>query len=351
MGYGNPKTLTDASVRKCKGDIAEFRPSILVGVPAVWETVKKGIMSRISSGSFIQQRLFWGAFAAKQRLLASGLPGVGVLDSVVFSKVRAATGGRIRICMSGGGPLSKDTQKFISMTIAPLISGYGLTETCAMGALNDPLAWTTDWLGDLPACIDVKLVDFHDAGYYAKNNQGEIWIRGPTVTDGYYEEPEETKVARTEDGWFMTGDIGEFSPQGHIRIIDRKKNLVKTLNGEYIALEKLEAVYRATPVVANICVYAASDKARPAAIIVPAEPALVKLANSNGIEGHGVEDLHHNKKVADLVLKELLKTGRQMQLSGIEMLDGVVLADEEWTPQNVSLRSAPTTGKRMAMIR
>ena len=338
MGYGNPKTLTDASVRNCKGDIAEFRPTILVGVPAVFESVRKGIVARVAQGSFIQQRIFWAALATKQRLLAAGLPGTHVLDAIVFNKVRAATGGRIRLCMSGGGPLAKETQKFISMAIAPLISGYGLTETCAMGALNDPLAWTPDYLGDLPCCIDVKLVDFKDAGYLASNDppQGEIWIRGPTVTNGYYDNPEETENAITKDGWFMTGDIGEFSKDGHIRIIDRKKNLIKTLNGEYIAIEKLESVYRAASVVANICVYAAGDKSHPVAVIVPAEPALVKLANSNGIEGHGNEDLIHNPKVNDLVLKELQKAGRQVGLTNIEMIDGVVLAEEEWTPQNVS---------------
>lgn len=338
MGYGSPKTLTDASVRNCKGDLAEFRPSILVGVPAVWELIRKGIVSKVNSGSTITRNLFWGALSAKQSLLATGIPGVKVLDAVVFNKVRAATGGRLRICMSGGGPLAKDTQRFISMVIAPLISGYGLTETSGLGALNDPLAWTVDAHGDIPCSIEEKLVDFAEAGYYTSNNppQGELWVRGAPVTDGYYENEEETKVALRDDGWFMTGDIAEFDENGHVKIIDRKKNLVKTLNGEYIALEKLESVYRASPLVANICVYAAEDKNKPIAIIVPAEPALVKLANSNGIQGHGLEDLVGNEKLNDLVLRELQRAGRQGQLSGIELIDGVVMDKDEWTAQNVS---------------
>ena len=114
-----------------------------------------------------------------------------------------------------------------------------------MGALCDPKAWTVDALGGIPACIEIKLVDFPDAGYYATNlpkPQGEIWIRGPSITDGYYQNEEETKAA-FEGGWFKTGDIGEWDANGHLKIIDRKKNLVKTLNGEYIALEKVRLTY------------------------------------------------------------------------------------------------------------
>jgi len=342
MGYGSPKTLTDTSVRNCKGDLNEFRPTILVGVPAVWELIRKGIVSKVNSGSIITRNLFWGALAAKQALLATGIPGVKLLDAVVFSKVRAATGGKLRICMSGGGPIAKDTQRFISMAIAPLVSGYGLTETGGMGALNDPRAWTVDAHGDIPGSIEEKLVDFPDAGYFTSNNppQGELWLRGPSVTAGYYGNEEETKVALRDDGWFMTGDIAEFDKNGHLKIIDRKKNLVKTLKGEYVALEKLESIYRASPLVANICVYAAGDRNKPIAIIFPAEPALVKLANSNGIQGHGLEDLVENEKLNGLVLKELLRAGRQGQLSDIELIDGVVMDKDEWTAQNGYLTAA-----------
>jgi long-chain acyl-CoA synthetase len=341
MGYGSPKTLSDTSVRNCKGDIREFKPTILVGVPAVWESVKKGIIGKVNAGSVIVRSMFWGAMATKQFMMSSGLPGAGVLDSVVFKKIKDATGGRLRICMNGGGPIAKDTQKFISMAISPMISGYGLTETCAMGALQDPMAWDPDALGDIPGCIEVKLVDFPEAGYYATNNppQGEIWIRGASVTEGYLDNEKETKDAITSDGWFMSGDIGQFNSNGHLKIIDRKKNLVKTLNGEYIALEKLESVYRAASVVGNICVYAAEDKNKPVAIIVPVEPALQKLAAANAIKGGSLETLVHDKKLNGIVLKELQKAGRDGGLSGIELIDGVVLSEDEWTAQNVSLTS------------
>ena len=338
MGYGNPKTLSDSSVKNCKGDIREFKPTVLVGVPAVWESVKKGIVAKVNSGSPVVKNLFWGAMWAKTNLMQHGLPGAGVLDAVVFKKVREATGGRLRICLNGGGPVSKDTQNFISMAITPMINGYGLTETSAMGAINDPMEWTSAALGTITGSVEIKLVDFADAGYFAKNKpnpQGEVWIRGDPVTEGYYKNEEETKLAITPDGWFMTGDIGEWDKNGHLKIIDRKKNLVKTLNGEYIALEKLESIYRSATVVANICVYASPEQTKPVAIIVPAEPALKALAERIGVTGNGIEDLVHNKKIQDTVLKELQAAGRAGGLSGIEIIQGAVLADEEWTPVNV----------------
>jgi long-chain acyl-CoA synthetase len=334
LGYGSIRTLSDTSVRNCAGDIRELKPTVLVGVPQVWETVKKGIVNKVQAGGAVKSNMFWGAYAAKNFLLGSGLPGSGILDAIVFNKVKEATGGKLRICLNGGGPISKETQRFISVAITPMISGYGLTETCAMGALMDPLAWTDQALGEMPASVEMKLVDFADAGYFAKNNppQGEIWIRGGGVVSGYLDMPEETEESFTKDGWFKTGDIGEFDSHGQIRIIDRKK----TLAGEYIALEKLESVYRSAPIVANICVYAAEDRQKPIAIIVPTEPALKKLAQEQGVQGDHLEELVHDKKLNSAVLKQLQDAGRKGGLAGFETIEGVVLADEEWTPQNVS---------------
>ena len=245
LGYGSPRTLTDSSVRNCMGDIREFRPSLLVGVPAVWELIKKGVVAKLDSASILQRNLFWAAFATKDAMLAYGVPGAGavsnLLDQYVFRKIKEATGGRLKLCLYGGGPISKETHRFISIAICPLLHGYGLTETCAMGAFTRPGNFTWDSLGDIPPCIEMKLVDFPEAGYLTSNilPQGEIWIRGDCVFGGYLENEIETRESITEDGWFKTGDIGEFDANGHVRLIDRKKNLVKTLNGEYIALEKV----------------------------------------------------------------------------------------------------------------
>ncbi|RDW60039.1 long-chain-fatty-acid-CoA ligase-like protein [Coleophoma crateriformis] len=336
MGYGTIRTLSATSMKNCKGDIQELRPTLLVGVPAVWETVKKGIMTQITKSSALVQKLFWGALYSKTFLMSRRLPGSGLLDAIVFNKVREATGGRLRLTMNGGSPIAKETQDFISMAIAPMINGYGSTETTAMGALCDPLAWTSSAHGDIESCLEIKFVDFADAGYFATNNppQGEIWIRGYCVLEKYYENEEETAAALTPDGWFKTGDIGEWDKNGHLKIIDRKKNLVKTLNGEYIALEKLESVYRSASVVGNICVYASITESKPIAIIFPVEAALKALAEEVGVQGHGLGDLVHNEKVQKAVLKQLQTVGSRVKLAAMEIIEGVVLSDEEWTPQN-----------------
>ncbi|CAG8978932.1 hypothetical protein HYALB_00011194 [Hymenoscyphus albidus] len=337
MGYGSIRTLSQANCRNCKGDIEEFKPTLLVGIPAVWEQVKKGIIAKVEKGSPLARKIFWNAYAKKKFLMQKGLPGASVLDMLVFNKVKAATGGRLRFCMNGAAQVARETQMFISLCIAPMINGYGMTETSAMGALCNPGAWTVDAHGDIPATIEIKLVDFPDAGYHATNKpnpQGEIWIRGPSVIKRYYQDEQQTKDAIAEGGWFMTGDIGEFDKHGHVKVIDRKKNLVKTLNGEYIALEKLESVYRSATVVANLCVYASITETNPIVIIVPAEPALIALAQSIGVEGHGLGDLVNDAKVQAEVLKQVQAVGRRAGLASMEIVVGIVLADEEWTPIN-----------------
>ncbi|KAL8843489.1 MAG: hypothetical protein Q9176_002102 [Flavoplaca citrina] len=348
MGYGSAKTLTETSVRNCRGDIREFAPTIMVGVPGVWELVKKGIISKVEASNPIIRNMFWGAMSLKSTLLSVGLPGAGILDHLVFRKIREATGGQLRITMNGGGPVAKDTQRFISMCITPMINGYGLTETCAMGAICDPASWTDQAIGEIPGSIEIKLVDVPDLGYLSNHTplpQGEIWIHGPAVTDGYLDLEEENEQS-FHDGWFKTGDIGEFDEDGRLRVIDRKKNMVKTLNGEYIALEKLESVYRSCGLVANICVYAAEDKNKPIAIVVPVEAALQSLAKQNSITGDSVEALSGDKKLRAVALKEIQSVGKSGGLAGIEIIDGLVLAREEWTPQNGLVTSAMKVNRK-----
>lgn len=131
MGYGNPKTLADISTRNCKGDIRELRPTLMIGVPAVWETVRKGVVAKVGQAGLISRALFWAAFYLKRALVNHQFGWSAILNSVIFKKITEATGGRLRFVMNGAGPIARETQEFISLVVAPMVIGYGLTETSA----------------------------------------------------------------------------------------------------------------------------------------------------------------------------------------------------------------------------
>lgn len=343
LGYGTVKTLSDVSVRNCLGDIREFKPTVMVGVPAVWENVRKGIISKISQLPRLVQKVFWTAYYAKTTLASFGLP-LPLVDTLIFSKVKEATGGQLSYVMNGGAGISPDTQQFITNLVCPMLIGYGLTETNANTCLMTPYSFSYGSQGELTHAVTIKLVDVEDAGYLAKNNQGELYVKGPSVSAEYYKNPEETKAAYTEDGWFRTGDIGEWTSNGHIKLIDRKKNLIKTANGEYIAIEKLETVYRSNSFVGNICVYADENKVKPIAIIVPNHAAIINLAKELKVDTH--EDISHEPKIKEAIQKSIIETGSKSGLKGIELIMGVVISRVEWSPQNGFLTSAQKLERR-----
>ncbi|KAH8666747.1 hypothetical protein BX600DRAFT_497500 [Xylariales sp. PMI_506] len=331
LGYGSPRTLVDASMRNSAGDLRELKPTVMVGVPQVWETVKKGVEGRVNSSGIVTRSLFWGAFNLKSFLVANGLPGATMLDDIVFGKVRQMTGGRLRFIFNGASGISEGTLHFMSMVIAPMISGYGLTETCANGSLGCPLQWTPNAIGPVTPAVEVKLVSLPELNYSTDSTppQGEILLRGKPVLKEYYENPEETAKAFTPDGWFKTGDIGEIDANGHFKVIDRVKNLVKMQGGEYIALEKMEAIYRSSQYIQNIMVYGDNSHPRAIALVSPNEKNLASLAHSLDVEEKA---MHTDARVRDAVLKDLLAIGKKGGLSGLELITSVVLVDEEWTP-------------------
>ncbi|RHZ70620.1 hypothetical protein Glove_269g28 [Diversispora epigaea] len=344
IGYGTVKTLSTASVRNCSGDIQEFKPSILGGVPAVFEMIKKDILTKINASGTSKQKMFYGAFNAKRFLKNYGLP-TGILDMVVFKKVKQQFGGRLRLTFSGGAPIFTETHEFLSTTLCPMMLGYGLTETSSSATMLPPSEIGNDtWgiAGSLLPSIEMKLVDAPEAGYLSSNKpnpQGEIWIRGGPVSPGYYKNEQQTKEAFTEDGWFKTGDIGEFLKNGSLSIIDRKKNLVKMAHGEYIALEKLESVYKSALFVGNICVFADSLQTRPVAVILPAEVRILDLAKEMGIEG-GFEELCNNAEIKKTILKSCNEQGKKANFKSVEFLADIILAPDEWTSQNNLLTAA-----------
>ncbi|KAJ9110900.1 hypothetical protein QFC19_001409 [Naganishia cerealis] len=333
IGYGKIKTLTEASVRDSQGDILEFKPSILVGVPAVWESIRKGILAKVDKAGSVKKAIFNRAL----KLKGSNIPGMAALtDAIVFNAVKAQTGGRLKICFSGGGSLSPSTQSFITNSLNILIQGYGLTESVAMAAILHPHFYKVGVAGCPVPSTEIKLVDVPDAGYRATNRlpQGEIWLRGPSIAKGYYKRPDLDAEAFTADGWFKTGDVGQWNPDGTLSIIDRVKNLVKLLHGEYIAIERLESIYKSFPLVANGCVLANAQHNAPAMIVVVHPANIISFARSQaGIADANVDDLEHlcrNDKLNRHVLSELNEHGRKHGLGKQELLEAVILTADEW---------------------
>lgn len=220
IGYGNIKTLTETSVRNCLGDIRTYRPTVMAGVPAVWELIRKGILTKVHAGGPVKERLFHGAVALKKR---SRFLFGGVTDAVVFKQVKTATGGRLKYAINGGAALSRETQEFVrspclpcfgpslmlgaqlEIAVVQVLGGYGLTESCAMAcafayslpmsafeicctAVTHPDFYSPGVVGAIMPANEVKLVDFKDAGYYSTNDppQGEVYVRGNSITKGYF---------------------------------------------------------------------------------------------------------------------------------------------------------------------
>lgn len=337
IGYGRIKTLTEASVRHCKGDIAEFKPSIMVGVPAVWELIRKGIVAKVEKSGGLKKGIFNKALGAKQFARDYKIPGLsGLTDKVVFNAVKAQTGGRLKIALSGGGSISASTQEFISNAVVQLIQGYGLTESVAMATVLHP-AWFQYGVAGCPMpSTEIKLVDAKEAGYISTNDlpQGEIYLRGPSVAIGYFKRPDLNKESFTEDGWFKTGDIGQWNPDGTLSIVDRIKNLVKLSGGEYIAVEKLESVYKSCSVVGEGMILANPQHRQPAMIVCVHHQNFPEFCRSRNLGG-GETDLERLCKMQDVeraVLSELNSTGKKQGFGSLEMLESVILTPDEWLP-------------------
>lgn len=343
LGYGSIRTLTDVSVKNCQGDLQAFGPTIMTGVPQVWETIKKTVLSKVAERGPRVEKIFAGALGLKKYLANYGLP-VGFLNKVVFNNVKKQLGGRLRYCLSGGAPVSADTQEFLSFAVCPLLVGYGMTESCGMCAIMAPEQWALNEVGSPVPCVEVKLVDQPELGYVSSKEQGrqqgEIWIRGPSITSGYYKRKDITEETITEDGWLKTGDIGEWTERGTLNIIDRVKNLVKLSNGEYIALEKLESIYKSCYFVENMCVYADPLYPKPVGLVVPLEGPFRKFLKENGIENEDWDALCEQKETRQLVLKTLQEHAKNGGLKGNEIISDLWVCKDLWTPEMGLLTAA-----------
>ena len=252
-------------------DMARVRPTVMTGVPRVYEKLQARVLENVAQASPLRQRLFrWalrvgGACGAAARAgarppLADRI-GYPLADRLVLSRVRERTGGRLRLVLSGGAPLPVPVAEFLFAVGIPVLEGYGLTETAPVLTLNPEDAPRLGTVGKALPRVELRFAD-----------DGEILVRGPNVMRGYYGKPEATAAA-LEGGWFHTGDVGRLDEAGYLVITDRKKELLVTASGKNVAPQPIEQQLRRSPLVGEALLV--GDR-RPfvAALIVPDVAAL-----------------------------------------------------------------------------
>ncbi|PKI44483.1 hypothetical protein CRG98_035118 [Punica granatum] len=314
VGYyhGNLDELRD--------DLMALKPTFLAGVPRKALEELNPVRRRVFDMLY-NHKLGWMKSGYKQKEASP------VADLLAFRKVKARLGGRLRLVVSGGAPLSPEVEEFLRVTCcAFFVTGYGLTETCGAATLGIPDEMCMlGAVGVVGVYNELRLEEVPEMGYNPLENpsRGEICLRGKTVFSGYYKDPELTSES-IRDGWFHTGDIGEILPNGVIKIIDRKKNLIKLSQGEYVALEHLENVYGATPIVEDIWVYGDSFKSMLVAVVVPHEESTKAWASRNGYTGK-FSELCSLEQLKSYVLSELKATAEKKKLRGFEGIKGVVI--------------------------
>lgn len=350
IGYGSPLTLTDTSskIKKgTKGDASILRPTLMAAVPAILDRVRDGVRKKVDSAGGVSKKLFDLAYSRRLAAINGSWFGAWGLEKLlwsflVFRKVRAILGGRIRFILSGGAPLSADTQRFINICLgAPIGQGYGLTETCAGGTFSEYDDTSVGRVGAPLPCSYIKLIDWPEGGYLTSDSpmpRGEIVIGGPNVTLGYFKNDEKTKEVYKVDKrgfrWFYTGDVGQFHKDGCLEIIDRKKDIVKLQHGEYVSLGKVEAVLSVSPYVDNIMLHANSFHSYCVALVVASQASLESWALQKGIKFDDFTSLCQMEETVKEVYGSLIKAAKTARLEKFEMPAKIKLLSEAWTPES-----------------
>ncbi len=287
------------SIEKLPENLRETSPDFLCSVPRVFEKVYAKILSGVEAASPVKQRIFrWALGVGREvsRLEREGKPLSAALrvqralaDRLVFSKLRAALGGRLRFCVSGSAPLALEIAEFFHAAGILILEGYGLTETCPILASNHPGAFKFGTVGRPFRGIEVKIAE-----------DGEIVARGPNIARGYYRKQEETAAVFEPGGWFRTGDIGEVDRDGFLRITDRKKDLIKTSGGSYVAPQHIENLLKGDPFVSQALVEG-DRRPYPVALITVNADELAKLARAQGLGDKPAAELVRHPVVMERV--------------------------------------------------
>jgi long-chain acyl-CoA synthetase len=283
-------TAVDGRVDKIIENLPVVQPTYMAAVPRIFEKVYNGVAAKARAGGGAKYKIFqWAAEVAREyakvtqdnfRRTGTASAPFGltakhkVADALVYAKIREAFGGNLRACISGSAALAPEIGYFFSGAGIHILEGYGLTESSAASFVNPGEAYRTGTVGKPLPGTEVRIAD-----------DGEILLRGPGIMEGYHGLPEKTAEVLESDGWFHTGDIGELSADGYLKITDRKKDLIKTSGGKYIAPAEVEGQFKAVcPFVSNILVHGA-DRNFCTALIALDEPAILSWAAEHGLAG------------------------------------------------------------------
>ncbi|WRT65995.1 uncharacterized protein IL334_002946 [Kwoniella shivajii] len=340
--------FTTGDVTKLLEDAQIIQPKFMAGVPRVFNRIHAAVKTQMDAGGLKGALLKKAVDAKLHNWRTTGSVTHPLYDALVFRKIRALLGGQLVYMCSGAAPLTSDVHEMLKICFGcEVVQGYGMTETigtCTKGIGQDVRAVGT--VGYIQPCNDVKLVEVAEMGYTSNdkpNPRGEICLKGYNITPGYLHNPKATEETIDTDGWFHTGDIGEVDVYGHLKIVDRVKNVIKLSQGEYVALEKLESLYALDPLFASLLVHGDSTRSSIVAIAVldPIQAASV-ISSSLGKnlkpeDLTALESAVADKKVRKAVLKRLARRAKEHKLNGFETIKGVHLTlapfpDEVMTP-------------------
>eukprot|EP00887_Chlorella_sp_A99_P003454 scaffold7.g3454.t1 len=306
--------------RQLPGDIRAAQPALFCSVPRVLERFESTIADKVKSSSPLKRALYHWAFAGK----LAGIKGnwlwalvTPLLDWLVFKEIsQQMLGSKIRLVSSGGAPLAKHIEEFMRVvSCANFVQGYGLTETCASTFLSHPAR--PDHLytvGSPQPTFTLRLEAVPEMGYDPLGSppSGEVLVKGTPLFSGYYKDDEETRRAMDAEGWFHTGDVGELTPAGALKIINRKKN------SEYIAVEKIEEVLDESPLIAQAWIHGNFHESCLVAVVVPNKRRLEAWAREQGIEGE-FADLCADSQVKRMLQHEIETTAKSGGLKPFEV--------------------------------
>ena len=337
------------AVDKIIPNLAEVRPTMLFSVPRIWNRIYDNVNKQIGERpAFVQNLVRMGIRAANKKHRGEEVSlfekaALAISSRLVFDKIVARLGGRLKYAFSGGAALSREVAEFIDGVGITVYEGYGLTETSPIATANRPGAQKIGSVGK--PIKDVKIVI--DKTATNEEKQGEIVIYGPNVMMGYHNRPEENEAVFTDDHGFRTGDLGFVDDEGYLFITGRLKELYKLQNGKYVAPAPLEETLKLSPFVANVMVYG-DNQLYNVALVVPEMSSLKAWAKEQGIEGSDAE-LVENKRVKEHMQEEVKKAGEPFK--GFEEVRKIVLIPEDFTTENGMLTQSLKLKRRVALER